>query len=189
MTRPLYLVFLLCFGLAACANAETPELNLTALAHLRSQAIHAADIDIDLDALPLRLAAWLGDDHDTAEVRSALSALHTVRVRHYEFASDYAYSKADVDAVREQLSGPGWSRVAQIHNEKESEDVDIYLAADRQRIKGVVILTSEPREVTIVNAVGSLDPKQVAALRRQFDLDHALVHDAAGSAVKPLLPF
>jgi hypothetical protein len=198
MSRCLYLVMLVCLGLVACASAQSPAPNLPALAHLRSRAIHAADVDIDIRGLPLGLAGWLGDDHDSdaGVIRSALAALHTVQVRHYEFDSDFADSKADVEAVREQFSGPGWSRIAQVRDQKDGQDVDIYLAIDRTRIRGLAVVASEPRQFTLINAVGSLDLAQVDALRRHFDAhDDLNAHDAAahdadgGNHTPPLLPF
>ncbi len=185
MPRALCCAILMCFGLTARADAQGIALNLPAFAHLRSQATDA--VDIDLGPMPLRLAGWLIDDHDSesAEAKSLLAGLRELQVRHYEFAADFVYSQADIDAVREQLSGPGWSRVAHVRNQKDGEDVDIYLALDRERIKGVAIVASEPREFTIVNAVGSLDPAQVAALRRHFELHH----DAVARAHGPSLPF
>lgn len=192
MSRCLYLVILVGFGLVACASAESPVPNLPAFAHLRSQAIHSADVDIDIGGLPLGLAGWLSDDHDsdTAAIRSALAALRSVRVRHYEFGSDFAYSKADVDAVREQLSGPGWSRIAHVLDRKEGQDVDIYLAVDHTRIEGLAIVASAPREFTFINTVGSLDLAQVAVLRRHFGAQDDAAHEArGGNPAPPLLPF
>jgi hypothetical protein len=192
MPRCLYLVILVCFGLVACASAESPGPNLPAFAHLRSQAIHSADVDIDIGGLPLGLAGWLSDDHDSdmAAVRSALAGLRSVHVRHYEFGSDFAYSKADVDAVRDELSGPGWSRIAHVLDQKEGEDVDIYLAVDQTRIKGLAIVASAPREFTFINTIGSLDLAQVAALRRHLGTRDDAAHDApGGNPQRPLLPF
>jgi hypothetical protein len=204
MSRCLQLVILACLGVAACASAESPVPNLPAFAHLRSQAIHAADLDIDISALPLGLAGWLsgGHDSDSGAIRSALASLHTVHVRHYEFGSDFAYSKADVEAVREQFSGPGWSRIAQVRDHKDGQDVDIYLAVDHTRISGLAVVVSEPRQFTLVNAVGSLDLAQADALRRHFDAhgdfdrhgdanaDGDAAHDADGGHRAPsLLPF
>ena len=191
MQRLCLLAVLASFALPACGDTQNAVLNLPAFAHLRSQATHNTDVEIDLDGLPLRLAGWLTDDHDsdTAAARSALGAVHALHVRHYEFATDFAYSRADVDAVREQLSGPGWSRIAHVRKQKESEDVDIYLALDHDRIEGLAIVACSPRELTIVNAVGSLDLAQVDALRRHFDVPHDAAHDADGEARALFPPF
>jgi hypothetical protein len=73
-----------------------------------------------------------------------------------------------VDAVRSQLSRKGWSPLAQVHDRNAQEEVDVYLALDQEKITGMAVVVSEPREFTIVNIVGSLDPEQINKLREQF---------------------
>jgi Domain of unknown function (DUF4252) len=184
MLRRLTLL-LACFAPFAVAHAQAPLLNLPAFTQLSSQATES--VDISLDSLPLQLAGWLAGHADSdpasADAAALLKSLHALHVRHYEFASDFVYSQADIAAVRSQLAGAGWSQLVQVRNPSKREDVDIYLAVDKDkdRITGLAIVASEPREFTIVNAVGSLDPSQVDKLRQHFDLRH----DAA-SATAPL---
>ena len=187
MLRRLILATLAC-GLAAQAHAQTPLLQLPAFTQLRSQATES--VDISIGSLPLRIAGWAighDDDPDSAATQALLKGLHGLYIRHYEFATDFAYPQAEIDAVRAQLAGTGWSRLAQVHDQKKSENVDIYVAVDKDRITGVAIVASEPREFTIVNAVGTLDMDKVATLRRHLDFDHD--HDAAANtrARLPLL--
>jgi hypothetical protein len=186
MLRRLILM-LACFAPITLAHAQTPPaLKLPAFTQLSSQATES--VDISLDSLPLKLAGWLASqaatDPGSADVAALLKGLHGLHVRHYEFASDFAYSQADIDAVRSQLASAGWSQLVQVRNPSKKEDVGVYLAIDKDkdRITGLAIVASEPREFTIVNAVGSLDPSQVDKLRQHFDLHH----DAAASANTPL---
>jgi hypothetical protein len=187
MTHRSGLVFLLCFGLASCAGAQSPQLTLPDFSALRSRATDA--VDITIGPLPLRLVGWAMDhdndpDSDVAQARSVLKGIQALTIRHYEFASDFAYSKSDLEAVRRQLAGSGWSQVAHVRDQKKSEDVDVYLAMENDRITGLAILACEPREFTIVNAVGSLSKEQVDALRGRF-LGH---HDAVAWAHAPFMP-
>jgi hypothetical protein len=178
MSHRLGLLILTSFWLVGCANAqspESPELVLPDFSHLRSQAIDA--VDITIGPLPLSLVGWAMDhdtdqDADAAAARMALKGLRALHVQHYEFATDFAYSKSDLDGVRRQLAGAGWSPIAHVRDQKKSEDVDVYLALDRDRITGLAIVASEPREFTIVNAVGSLTMRQVDALRGHFQIQH-----------------
>lgn len=187
MLRRLTLV-LACFAPIALAHAQTPLLKLPAFTQLSSQATES--VDISLGSMPLKLAGWLAGQADSdpgsADAAALLKSLHALNVRHYEFASDFAYSQADIDAVRSQLAGAGWSQLVQVRNPSKKEDVDIYVAIDKDkdRITGLAIVASEPREFTIVNAVGSLDPSQVEKLRQHFDLHH----DTAASTTAPLWP-
>jgi hypothetical protein len=187
MPHRLCLAALACFVLAAHADAQSPspELRLPAFDHLRSQATDA--VDITLGSLPFSLLGSLIDDHsaDNAEAKALLRGLQRVSVRHYEFASDFVYSKADLDAVRAQLTQPGWSQIAHVHDRDKQQDVDIYLAIDKDRITGLAIVASQPREFTIVNAVGSLSMDTVKALRDRFTRDP----DVTAAAQAPTLPF
>jgi hypothetical protein len=159
-------------GLLAClgsaqSRAQNPVLSLPAFAGLSSRAVES--VDISLGSLPL-LAASLVDSHDpaSAELKNALSSVRALYIRHYSFDSDFAYSKADIDSVRSQLSGAGWKSVARIHDRDKSEDVDVFLAFENDKVTGLAFVASEPREFTIINAVGTLDLKQAEALRRHF---------------------
>jgi Domain of unknown function (DUF4252) len=187
MPHRLCLAALACFVLAARADAQSPspELRLPAFDHLRSQATEA--VDLTLGPLPFSLVGSLIDDRDadSAETRALFRGLHRLAVRHYEFASDFVYAKADLDAVRAQLAQPGWSRIAHVRDQKKQEDIDIYLAVDKDRIMGLAIVASEPREFTIVNASGSLSMDTVNALRGRFVRDPNTTAAVHG----PALPF
>jgi hypothetical protein len=175
-----------CTAFSACVAAPSPELKLPVFTQLRAQATES--VDITLGPLPMKIASWLANDHDGGDdddAKKALQSLQSLRVQHYEFASDYVYSRAEVDAVRSQLASAGWSQVTRVHDHKKDQDVDVFLCLDRDRITGVAIVASEPREFTIVNAVGSLDLQQVARLRQKYQFDHHAAADDHQTA--PLL--
>lgn len=168
------LVALACLALPVLA-AHGAELKLPSFAHLKKNAVEA--VDLTLDAAPLALAIGMMDDGDpkSAEIKKALEGLEAVRVLNYQFDTDFAYSKADLDAVRSQLSKPGWSPLVQVRDRKQNEDVDIFLALDNDKATGLAIVVSEPREFTVVSIVGSIDLKQIAKLQKQFHLPAAAV--------------
>jgi len=119
-------------------------------------------------------------------VKKVLSGIKSIAVRSYEFDSDFVYSKEDVEAVRQQLSSPGWTQLAQIHKRNKAQDVDVYVALTDDQAKGFAIVASEPRKFTIVNIVGSIDLEQIAKLQHHMDLhvdlDDALDVDASDIA-------
>jgi hypothetical protein len=91
-----------------------------------------------------------------------------VQIRSYRFKEDFAYPKADLDALRAQLSQPGWSQLVKVRNRDNKEDVDIYIALENRTIRGVTIIASGLRELTIVNVVGTVNLDQVEGIRRTF---------------------
>jgi hypothetical protein len=153
------------------ADAQVPELKIPSFDELQHKAIDS--VNITIDSTLLGLAGHFMDDSDpnSAELKKTLAGLKSVQVRSFRFDSDFAYSKSDIDSVRAQLAGPGWSRLVQVRDHNKNEAVDVYLALDQHIIKGVAIITSDPRKFTIVNVVGTVDTSQIAQLQKAFASD------------------
>ena len=164
---------LACLMLPMLATAQDAQLKLPSFADLKDKA--AKSVDITIGSSVLGFMGWMmhGDDKDTVELKKTLTGLKSVQIRSYQFTSDFAYSRADVDAVRSQLSGPGWSQLIKVHDQHKSEDVDIYIALDKQTIRGLAIIAANRREFTILNIVGSVALEQVARLRETFGVQGA----------------
>jgi hypothetical protein len=159
--------------LHAVAAEPTGRLDLPSFSHLQSKAIEV--VDVTLGAWPLALASKFmeADDPESAEMKAVIRGIKSIAVRSYEFDSDNVYSKADVDAVRSQLSAPGWTHLVEVRKrgkEHQDQDVDIYISMDDKHAKGFAIVASEPRKFTILNIVGTIDLDQVAKLERHMDL-------------------
>ena len=130
-------------------------------------------VDVTLDGNMLRLAArFLSDkDSDEARAKKAISGLQSVAVRNFQFAGEGEYDPADLNAVRSQLQSPAWSRIVGAKSKATGEDFDVYFKIDgRGQLAGVFIIAAEPRELTIVNITGSLDPEHLADLGGQFHI-------------------
>jgi len=174
MNARLLAVAAACLTLPLLATAQGPQpLRLPSFPDLKEHATES--VDITLGWMPLHLMGWLMDDGDpdTAEMKATLKGLKSVQIRSYQFDSDYAYPQADIDQVRAQLSAPGWSPLVQVRKRaaaegKDKENVDIYVALEDKKVRGLVIIACEPRELTIVNIVGSIDLEQIASLRKTF---------------------
>jgi len=156
--------------LSACASAHGPELDLRSLDHLKRDATEK--VDIELGPTQLAIAGWMlgrgQNDPDSAALRDTLKACKSVRIRSYEFGSDFDYPQADIEAVRSQLAGPGWSQLATVRDRSARENLDVYIALEQEKVTGFVLIVSGRSELTIVNIVGSLDVRQIERLRAQF---------------------
>jgi hypothetical protein len=153
------------------ARSAEPDGKL-ALPDLSALSRHATDsVDITLDAGLLSLAAgFLGDDPQDAAVRQVIAGVKGIYVRSYTFDRDFAYPAASIDAVRSQLSGAGWQRVVQVHSSKERSSVDIYICQVAGKARGVAIVATEPRELTLVNIVGAIDLAKLHQLEGHFGI-------------------
>ena len=104
----------LAFPLRVAAAEHVGRLDLPSFSHLQSKASEV--VDVTLGAWPLALASKLmeADDPESAEVKELIAGIKSIAVRSYEFDSDFAYSKEDVDAVRAQLTAPAWTHLVQV---------------------------------------------------------------------------
>jgi hypothetical protein len=165
-------------SLAAClaflvpltGSAAGPELKIPDFSQLRAKATESTDITIDGFLLKIAKKFAKAHEEDDEEALQLLSDIKSVRVRSFEFDSDDAYSRADVESVRRQLSAPGWSALVQTHTREPREDVDVFLNTDDGKIKGVAVVSIEPRSFTIVNIVGNIDIEKLAKLEGQLGI-------------------
>jgi|SRR5580704_16704400 hypothetical protein len=131
-------------------------------------------VDVTLDGSLLKMAARFlsdRDDPDMARVRRIVAKLEGVYVRSFQFHNDGEYDRADVESVRSQLQAPTWGRIVGVRSRREGNDVDVFLKVPASgALGGVVIIVAEPRELTFVNVVGTIQPEDVAELGGQFHI-------------------
>jgi len=155
------------WGLASTCLAATPQLEIPDFAGLSGKATES--VDITLDGILMSIAKHFAKESGDEEMQ-LLSDIKSVRVRNFEFDSDDAYSRSDIDAVRRQLNAPGWSQLVSAHKSAGREDVDVYVCTENEKILGLAVVASEPRSFTIVNIVGSIDVDKLAKLEGQFGI-------------------
>jgi len=173
MSLRLFAATLVCIVIPMLAVAQNPQLKLPSFAGLQQKATESVDITIGSFALGIMGRLMDDDDQDSAAMKKLIGGLKSIQVRNYQFAADFTYSKDDIDSVRSQLSGPAWTQLMQIHDQKKHEDVGVYVAMDNHKVTGFAVLASEPREFTIVNIVGAVDLEKMADLQKQLGLPDA----------------
>lgn len=153
--------------LPAWAQEIKMPVNLDALAEKAEQSTV-----VTLDKSMLRLASKFINEkeRDEAQVRKLIAGLDGIYVRSFEFDREGEYSTADVEAVRKQLQSPGWGRLVGVRS-RHGENVDVYFKdAGNGQIGGIVVIDAEPRELTIVNIIGTLDPERLVELGGEFGI-------------------
>jgi hypothetical protein len=173
---------LACLLLPAWASAQSAKLNLPDFSGLAGKATES--VNISVNPWLLRTAAALIDDKDAdaAQAKELLKGIESVDVHSFQFKSDFAYSSADIDSVRRQLNGPGWSQLMQVHNRDRNEDVDIYVLIDHDRTRGFALIASQPRQFTIINIVGSISLKDLPKLEKRLNLPQVPAEFGGSSA-------
>ncbi len=166
-------------------GAPKAQLQLPAFEGLEAKASETVTVTLGPQLLGIA-ARWLDDsDPQQAEARKVIAGIQGIYVRSFTFETDFAYPKAEIDAVRKQLSAPGWSRIVETRSRKENTDVDIYMLVEGDKAMGLAIIASEPREFTIVNIVGSIDLEKLHNIEGQFGVPNLELESAKAPAKKP----
>jgi hypothetical protein len=168
MKMLMLIVTLACSLLPGLAAAQDAKLKLPEFRSLASKATES--VNISLSPWLLHMAGSFIDDKDEDSVatKRMLAAIKSIEVRSYQFASDDAYSPADIESVRSQLAG--WSQIMQVHHREKSEDVDMYVLIENNVTKGFALIAREPREFTIINIVGSISVDDLPKLQSHLHL-------------------
>jgi hypothetical protein len=138
-------------------SAPDPHLALPDFAALTKKASQSVTITLDSSMLAMASRFLDGDDPEDAAARDVIKGLRGIYVRSYVFDEDNAYRPSDIEAINNQLASPGWTRLVQTKSRTTHANVDIYLMVAENKAVGMALIASEPRKLTIVNIVGSID--------------------------------
>jgi hypothetical protein len=166
-------LFTFLFGLlllAGSAKAQEARLQITGLEKLAAKA--AESVDINMDGSMLQLAAKFFSDQkpDEARIKQLIAGLKGIYVRSFEFDKEGEYSLEDVNAIRQQTRAPGWSKLVGVRSKRDKEDVDIFARMEGDKVIGLAIIAVEPKQLTVVNIVGSIDLEKLSDLEGQFGI-------------------
>jgi len=166
-----FLIAALLLGCAAIA-AQTPapqasRIELSSLDHLAAKASQTVDVNIDERLMRLAAKAFSDKDADEREIKKLITGVKGIYVKSFEFDSDGQFTAADMEAIRAQMRGPNWTRVVNVTSKKEG-NVEVYLLTNGDEIGGLAVLSTEDRELTVVNIVGPVDLEKLAKLEGQF---------------------
>jgi hypothetical protein len=150
----------LAFSAVLCAQSINIPRSLDKLAERATESV-----DVTLDGSLLQLASGFlsKDNADEVKVKKIVSKLKGVYVRSFEFDKEGQYSMSDIEAIRSQLKAPGWSRIVGVKSTK-GESSEVYLKREGNQVAGLVVLSAEPKELTVVNIDGPIDPEQLSEL-------------------------
>ena len=148
-------------------NAQQIKLNLD---HLAAKA--ADSIDINLNGSMLQFAAKFldGKDPDEAKVKKLIGGIEGIYIRSFQFKKDGEWAESDLESIRSQVKGPGWSRMVGFKSTSEGANAEVYVRNDKDKITGVAIVVAEPREFTVVNLSGTIDMDSLAELSGHFGM-------------------
>lgn len=157
---------------AAVAPSDPGRLALPDFSTLAKEATRS--VDVSLGRSMLGVAAGFihdGGNAHSAALRQLIAGLRGVYVRSYHFAHAGQYSRSQVSSLMAQLAAPGWQPIVSVNQRKHGVrdgEVNIYILRRGTQTEGMAIIAEKPRELTIVNIVGSIDLAKLAELQGQF---------------------
>ena len=134
---------------------------------LAAKAKEVVDIKLDANLLALAALSHGKEAHGTVDVKNE-SKIKGGFIRSYEFEQEGEYSQADVEAVRNQMRGSGWSCMVNVRNNKSHETAQVCFHSTDGTTDGLA--AAEPKQLTVINLVGTGDLSQLGSLGDHFHM-------------------
>ncbi len=143
------------------------EIDLSFLKGLEAKARESSNIDLGPEQMGLikGFSSLAGGD-----LADATAGLKKVKVYSLEFDKDFAYSLADAEGVRSKLKADSkWFSLISVKEKGGFTEIMTHKGPNGD-IDGFLILSAEPRELTVVNIVGTLDIAKLSKLGGKFGI-------------------
>jgi hypothetical protein len=169
-------------ALAFAIAAPAQQVDLSILDKLSAKAKSAVNVSLDEEKLKFASAFLSSDDPNQSAAKNLVGGLKGVNVRVFEFDQPGAFTMADLEGIRSQLRGTGWSKIVEARDGDESAEV--YFFSKDKVMSGITVIASEKRELAVVNIVGPIDMKTLGSLAGKFGIPKDLP-GVPGSAPTP----
>jgi len=161
------IVLLLIVSSTLVANAQDSRIQTASLDHLAAKASESVDVSVDERLMKMAAKVFSDQDADERKIKKLVEGLKGIYVRSFEFDKSGQYTDADLESIRTQLRGPGWTRMVNVTSKKDGK-LEVYLLFHGDMVNGLAVLHSDEKELTIVNIVGPVDLDKLAQLEGQF---------------------
>lgn len=163
------IALLLITASAFVAKAQDSRIQLGSLDHLAAKASQTVDVNVDERLMKLAARLFSDKDEDEREIKKLIVGLKGIYVKSFEFEADGQFVAADLEPIRTQLRGAGWTRMVNVISKKEGS-VEVYLQFAGESINGLAVLHTDDKELTVVNIVGPVDLDKLAQLEGQMGI-------------------
>lgn len=144
------------------AAAQSPRIDMSHLNRLAEKAAKVVDVSVDQTMLQQAASFLGGKGGDVERLRDTLTGIIAIYVKSFEFATPNAYSAADIEVVRKQVSGQGWTRIVGVRG--KDNVAEVYFWRDKDVNGGLAVIAAEDDQLTVVNVIGRVDLAALAAL-------------------------
>ena len=155
-------VLLLALFVASDASAQGARVQLDHLNRLAEQSKETVDVTVDSSMLKETAGFLAGKGADSEKVHELIEDIRGIYVKSFQFDVPGAYTENDIELIRRQVSGSGWSRVVGVRQKQEM--TEIYFFRDGDVSGGLVVIAAQARQLTVVNIVGRVDLASLSAI-------------------------
>jgi len=167
----IFFSLLLALCTAITAFGQSARLQLDHLDRLNAIADQSVDVTVDQKVLNLaKIFLAKTKDPEQQKVRELIGEIEGIYVKHFKFESAGQYSLSDIESIRTQLNGPGWSRMAGVRSKRNKQNLDVYTMIQGSKIGGLAVIAAEEKELTVVNIIGPIDLEKLMSLEGSFSI-------------------
>lgn len=157
------IALLLIITTALVARAQDSRIQLSSLDHLAAKASQTVDVSVDERLIKVALKIFKDSDIEEKKIKDVLIGIKGIYVKSFEFETDGQYGPADIETIRTQLRGPGWTRLVGVTSKKDG-NFEVHLLMNGEQVGGLAVVHTDLRELTVVNIVGPVDLEKLASL-------------------------
>ena len=132
---------------------------------LAAKAIEKVEVNVNPEMLQLGAKFLNQGKPGEKNVSELLSDLKGVWVRSLKFAKENEYSQEELQKFVSKVTASGFSPMVNVTKSgKKSETAAVLVRQENGKITGTVIVAGEPKELTVVQIMGSIDPQKLGQL-------------------------
>ena len=132
---------------------------------LAARASDMTEVTLGKNMLAFASKFMNGKDQDEAATRQLITGLDGIYVREYEFDKEGQYSMDEIEQLRKYFETSEWSPIVRERERKSGETTDVMVKLVNGESHGMFILSTEPKELTIVLILGPIKMEDLGKLR------------------------
>ena len=173
MKKRIAAILLGAFAVAMPALAQSSPLPLPSAVEkdLAARASDVTEVTLGKNMLAFASKFMDGKDNDDAATRQFIQNLDGIYVREYEFDKEGQYSVDQIEQLRKSFETPEWSSIVRERDRKSGESTDILMKMVNGESRGMFILETEPKELTIILILGPIKMDDLSKLHGIGGLD------------------
>jgi hypothetical protein len=148
MMRKLTFVALMLMAITASAQ----QIDIKSLDKFGEKAKSKTEINLDESTVKSASDLLNQKNGDEAAARKSAKDLKGLFLRNYEFEMEGEYKREDLKPILDQLKAPNWTPI--LRNQEKNEQTEIWMHLTNGQADGMILVSMESKEVTVINAVG-----------------------------------